>query len=214
MWELPLRKVQLKSVQTNSGFLERCSVAFAPQLTCIIGARGTCKSTVVESIRFAFDADRERIIELTQPNGLITKTLGAGSVKCTVLVEEEGQLAEYTIEREVDGTPRVLRDGTRDTLGEDLLHEIEIYSQSALQQIASADKPQLRLQLIDRPNRVEILRARGEINARSSLCTWISRPKLGFREWGRWTRERRTSSSCSRAVKKPLNIERNAIGHC
>ena len=161
-----MRKVQLKSVQTNSGFLERCSAAFAPQLTCIIGARGTCKSTVVESIRFAFDWDGERIKKLTQPDGLITKTLGAGSVKCTVLVEEEGQLSEYTIEREVDGAPRVLRNGTRDTLGEDLLHEIEIYSQNALQQIASADQPQLRLQLIDRPNRVEILRKRREIGAR------------------------------------------------
>jgi len=150
-----VRQVRLKSVLTNSGFLERCKVNFAPNMTCIIGARGTCKSTVVESIRFAFDVNQERIAELTRPDGMITKTLGAGSVRCTVEVEEGGQIVEYTIDREIDGAPRVLRDGARDALADDVLHDLEIYSQGALQQIASADKPQLRLQLIDRPNRVK-----------------------------------------------------------
>jgi predicted ATPase len=161
-----VRRVRLQSIQTNSGFLERCRTDFAPQLTCIIGARGTCKSTLVESIRFAFDSDRERVAELTQPNGLITKTLGAGSVRCAVVVEDDGESVEYTIDREIGTGPRVLRNGTRDALGDDLLEDVEIYSQNALQQIASADKPQLRLQLIDRPNRTEILRIRRDVEAR------------------------------------------------
>jgi ABC-type Mn2+/Zn2+ transport system ATPase subunit len=161
-----VRTVRLKSVQTNSGFLEQCKVSFAPRLTCIIGARGTCKSTLVESIRFAFNSDLDRISLLTSADGMITKTLGAGSVRCAVEVEEDGQAVEYTIDREIDGEPRVFRNGARDALGGDLLHEIEIYSQEALQQIASTDKPQLRLQLIDRPNRTEILRARQEIGKR------------------------------------------------
>jgi len=160
-----VRRVRLQSIQTNSGFLERCRTDFAPQLTCIIGARGTCKSTLVESIRFAFDSDRERVAELTQPNGLITKTLGAGSVRCAVVVEDDGESVEYTIDREIGTGPRVLRNGTRDALGDDLLEDVEIYSQNALQQIASADKPQLRLQLIDRPNRTEILRIRRDVEA-------------------------------------------------
>ncbi|HET9285846.1 MAG TPA: hypothetical protein VFR24_28165 [Candidatus Angelobacter sp.] len=158
-----MRHVRLKSVATNSGFLEKCKIDFGPKLTCIIGARGTCKSTVVESIRFAFDVEKDRIQELIRPNGMITKTLGAGSVRCIVQVEEESQVVEYTIDREIDGTPRVLRDGTRDALADDVLHDLEIYSQGALQQIASADKPQLRLQLIDRPNRSEIVRLKREI---------------------------------------------------
>lgn len=158
-----MRRVRLKSVQTNSGFLESCKVDFSPRLTCIIGARGTCKSTVVESIRFAFDSDENRVGELVGPDGMITKTLGAGSVRCVVEVEEDGQSVEYTIDREIDGDPRVLRNGARDALGDEILHEIEIYSQGALQQIASADEPQLRLQLIDRPNRNEILKIRNDI---------------------------------------------------
>src|ERR1035437_658843 len=158
-----VRKVVLKSIQANSGFLERCKVEFSPALTCIIGARGTCKSTVVESVRFAFDSDRERVTELIAATGIITKTLSAGSVRCVVEVIEDGQAVEYVIDREIGSPPRVLRDGTRDVLGNDILHDIEIYSQGSLQQIASIDKPQLRLQLIDRPHRVEILRIRREI---------------------------------------------------
>jgi predicted ATPase len=77
---MPMRKVLLKSIQVNSGFLEQCKVEFSPDLTCIIGARGTCKSTVVESVRFAFDSDRERVAELTAQTGMITKTLGPGGV--------------------------------------------------------------------------------------------------------------------------------------
>ena len=41
-------------------------------------------------------------------------------------------------------------------MAHDILHEIEIYSQGALQQIALSDRPELRLQLIDRPHRIEI----------------------------------------------------------
>ena len=158
-----MRKVTLKSVSTNSGFLERCKVQFSPALTCIIGARGTCKSTVVESIRFAFDSDQERVKELTEASGMITKTLGAGSVRCVVEILEDGHGIEYTIDREMDGEPRVLREGVRDAIGDEILHDIEIYSQGALQQIASADRPQLRLRIIDRPNRTEILQVKRQI---------------------------------------------------
>ena len=158
-----MRKVLLKSIQANSGFLERCKVEFSHRLTCIIGARGTCKSTVIESVRFAFDSDRERVAELTSPTGMLTKTLAAGSVQCLVEVTEDGQTTEYVIEREIGEPSRVLRDGTRDVLGNEILHDIEIYSQGSLQQIASVDKPLLRLQLIDRPHRVEILAIRQRI---------------------------------------------------
>ncbi len=151
-----MRKVRIKSVQTNGGFLERCNVEFAPRLTCIIGARGTCKSTVVESIRFVFNLDSDRIADLTGPEGWITKTLGAGSVRCIVEVEEDGRVSQYTIDRETDWCSIQLN-GKLDALGDDVLQDIEIYSQGALQQIASADKPQLRLRLNDRSNKTQIL---------------------------------------------------------
>ena len=50
----------IQSIRTTDGFLKGASVEFAPGLTCIIGARGTCKSTLVETIRFAFDCTPDR----------------------------------------------------------------------------------------------------------------------------------------------------------
>jgi DNA repair exonuclease SbcCD ATPase subunit len=158
-----VRRVLLKSVQANSGFLENVVIPFSAQLTCIIGARGTCKSTVVESIRFAFNSDERRVADLVQPEGMITKTLGSGSIRCTLDVVDDGISCEYVIDREIGSEPRVSRDDVRDSLAQDVLHDIEIYSQGSLQQIASANRPELRLQLIDRPHRVEILRLFREI---------------------------------------------------
>jgi hypothetical protein len=78
-------------------------------------------------------------------------------------VEEDGLRSAYVVEREIDSNPRVLRNGVRDTLSDDLLRELEIYSQSALQEIASEDRLDLRLELIDRPHRVEVDRIREQI---------------------------------------------------
>jgi DNA repair exonuclease SbcCD ATPase subunit len=158
----------LKSVSTNSGFLQDCPVEFVHGLNCIIGARGTCKSTLVESIRFAFNHDPSRVAELlksrpTEPGGdrsdahlgLVRATLGAGSIRCEI----EGSESALLVEREVDGDPRVFVEGVREHANPGLLDHIEIFSQGDLQRIADSDE--LRIHLIDRPNsqRVSSLRA-------------------------------------------------------
>jgi hypothetical protein len=77
-------------------------------------------------------------------------------------VEEDGSRVEFVVEREIDSNPRVLRNGVRDSLNDELLGEIEIYSQGALQEIASETRLDLRLALIDRPHRVEVERIRNQ----------------------------------------------------
>lgn len=149
----------IKSVATTSGFLQDCPVEFVPGLNCVIGARGTCKSTLIESIRFAFDHNRERVEELLSSRpidsneratdvhrGLVRATLGAGSVRCEISGIDSASL----VEREVDGEPRVFIEGVREHTSPDILHQIEIFSQGDLQRIADSDER--RIQLIDRPN--------------------------------------------------------------
>ena len=96
-----MRRVFLKNLQANSGFLENVMVPFSKQLTCIIGARGTCKSTVVESVRFAFNSDEKLIAKITDQEGMISKTLGSGSIRCEVEVVEDGTSSQYVIDREM-----------------------------------------------------------------------------------------------------------------
>ena len=161
----------LKAISTSSGFLEDCHVDFQSGLTCIIGARGTCKSTLIESIRFAFELEKVRVATLIgeeddgEPSwptyGIIKNTLRAGSVRCALEAADSGSQQEVTLEREVGGEPRIFVDGVREHTNRDLLRDIEIFSQGDLQRIAEDDNDQLRLALIDRPHRNQV----AELNA-------------------------------------------------
>ena len=164
-------RTYLKTVSTSSGFLEDCPVDFERGLTCIIGARGTCKSTLIESIRFAFELEKVRVATLIgdeddgEPSwptyGIINNTLRAGSVRCALETADSGSQQEVTLEREVGGEPRIFVDGVREHTNRDLLRDIEIFSQGDLQRIAEDDNDKLRLALIDRPHRNQV----AELNA-------------------------------------------------
>ena len=150
----------IQYLRTTAGFLERCPLEFTPGLTCIIGARGTCKSTIVETIRFVFDCEPDKVKVLTSPSvngpaaiaaprtGLVSTTLSGGVARCGVTDQHE--TATFSVERNLQGDPRVFKDGVRQIDGADVTRRVEIFSQGDLQEIAgSSDR---RLALIDRPN--------------------------------------------------------------
>ena len=60
-------KWTLQSLSATTGYLQSCPIAFVQGLNCIIGARGTCKSTVVETIRFVFDCEPEKVEVMIKP---------------------------------------------------------------------------------------------------------------------------------------------------
>lgn len=150
----------IQTLRTSAGYLLDCPVTFRPGLNCIIGARGTCKSTVVETIRFAFDCDPSRVAVMMTPQetehgpvashaGLIHETLGGGTARCE-LVNVADPESDLLVERDPDSPPRVFRDGIQQIEPADVLRRIEIYSQGDLQRIA--EQPSKRLALIDKPN--------------------------------------------------------------
>jgi ABC-type enterochelin transport system ATPase subunit len=152
--------LRIRSIGTSAGFLEKAPVEFADGLTCIIGARGTCKSTVVETIRFLFACDARRVDALLGKNlegtaipghfGLIKATLAGGTARA--LVTDQGPLA---IERHVDqDAPQVVRDKVKELTGPPVIERVEVFSQGDLQRIA--EDYGRRLDLIDRPNKARI----------------------------------------------------------
>lgn len=92
-------KTWIKSLETSDGYLRNATITFAEGLTCIIGARGTCKSTIVETIRFAHDPDPAPFEDLAhvdvEPNpaqghaGLLQATLARGTAMCTIHAVDE-----------------------------------------------------------------------------------------------------------------------------
>jgi hypothetical protein len=176
--------VYIAALSTTDGHLADALLEFSPNLTCIIGARGTCKSTIAETIRFLFNDDEERIAELLRPSededsqsheGLISATLKGGTAAASLIEEEpSGESRSTTIERDLSSQSRVYIDGVRAIADDDLLRKIEIYSQGELQDIAMSSTK--RLALVDRPHRSvvdewdqESRRLAGEIASRGPL---------------------------------------------
>ncbi len=155
-------KWTLQSLSTTSGYLQSCPIEFRPGLNCIIGARGTCKSTVVETIRYVFDCEPEKIepmISGVAPAtsngpfaraGLLLETLAGGTAKCAIGAADDPTQSKYVVERNAPAPSRVYRDGVQQIDDSAVLHRIEIFSQGDLQTIA--ERPERRLALIDRPN--------------------------------------------------------------
>jgi energy-coupling factor transporter ATP-binding protein EcfA2 len=145
----------LRSLNTTSGHLATTGITFSEKLTCIIGAPGTCKSTLVETLRFLFDADPERVALMVEHNakaheggphaGLISATLGDGTATCAAM-QRDG--ATLLVERDVGRRSQVLRDGVEQADNISILAQVEIYSQGDLQRIA--EDPRRSLALVDR----------------------------------------------------------------
>ena len=62
----PGRSHRIRSISVNGGFLDGTRLELSEGLNCIIGARGTGKTTVLEFVRFAFDSLPDRETELTE----------------------------------------------------------------------------------------------------------------------------------------------------
>lgn len=166
-------KTWIKSLQTNDGYLRHAPVSFNEGLTCIIGARGTCKSTIVETIRFVCER-KPRIHNssgTTAPaespqkevKDVVKATLGSGNAACTLEIRDATSgTTEVRIEKTINTEePLVYRAGVLEPLSS-FEGQIEAYSQGYLHEIS--DKPHLRLRFVDRPHKSEIERIKSQLS--------------------------------------------------
>ena len=99
----------LLAVRWEGDFLDGIRSPLNPQLNCLIGGKGTGKSTVVESIRYAFDL-RYRTDEVARAaNDLREHAFRSGS-KISVVIETDAPARKrYIVERTAPHAP-VVRD--------------------------------------------------------------------------------------------------------
>ncbi len=146
--EAPFGSHRLKSLTVIGGFLDGVIFDLSEGLNCIIGARGTGKTTVLEQVRFALDAlpvhdedpDERRRIE-----SLIAQNLAGGRVELTIETKDG---LTYTVTRTEGEDPIILdADGhaTELTLGNGGLFSADIYSQNEVERIADRSLSQLNL---------------------------------------------------------------------
>jgi len=141
------QEARLLSVEWEGGYLRGTSIAFNPQLTCLIGGKGTGKSTVIESIRWAFGLEPD-----TGPGREAAKSLREDALQPGTKVTVRFRTAPptprtWTLERTAPHGPIV-----RDDLGEpqpqldptDLLLP-RVYGQKEVYEVAQSTTARLGL---------------------------------------------------------------------
>jgi len=139
---------KIVSLTVNGGFLQGAHFDFSDGLNCIIGGRGTGKTTALEFIRHALDRlphksdDKSRHQQINQ---IIKHNLLHGTVELHLETKDGTQ---YTVSRASDGPPTIIgADGSpvNFDLRKDTIFGVEIYSQSEIEDIANTSRFQLDL---------------------------------------------------------------------
>lgn len=165
--ELPEESPQFSkilAVKWEGGFLDGVGIHFNDNLNCVIGGKGTGKSTITETIRFCFDEKPKAGKIKEQSNEIIKEVFRSGS-KVSVFVEAHDPFPRrYVIERTYPGLPVIREeDGTLrgDLKPKDIL-QIEVYGQKELYEISK--ERQFQFELLDRfvGNRLNELKEKQE----------------------------------------------------
>jgi hypothetical protein len=152
------------SLEVTGGFLRGCKVEFADGLNCVIGGRGTGKTTVLEFIRYALGAMPDAKTSPTRARGisnLIQGNLGNGIVRVRVRTKHG---IEYVAERQGAEPPQVLDENGEPatiSLDRDLIFKADVYSQNEIEEIAL--NPSHQLALIDKFIDEDVRRIAGEL---------------------------------------------------
>lgn len=150
MANAPLEKApfhRIRWISIVGGFMDGAKIEFAPGLNCIIGARGTGKTTALEFIRFVLDAMPDDRDACRRIEGLVNRNLDFGRVE--VGIETKDGLT-YVVSRTRNEDPVVLSDDgapTEITLKAGGFFAADIFSQNEVESIA--DRSLSQLDLID-----------------------------------------------------------------
>lgn len=147
----PTSHHRVLSLRVTGGFLADAKLEFADGLNCLIGGRGTGKTTALEFLRFGLglmpdpktNPQRHRAID-----GLVKANLGSGRLAVEVLTRNG---MRYTAGRAATEAVQVLNEvgvAVPVSLDRDQIFGADVFSQHEIEEIASS--PSAQLALLDR----------------------------------------------------------------
>lgn len=135
---------RLKELRIIGGFLDGFTYSFSDKLNCIIGARGTGKTTFLEFIRYGLNAMPSCPKAQKRITSLVESNLNGGRIEVTI---ETADGITYIINRNAGELPMVLnadRSVTGMTLTQNLF-PLDIFSQNEVEEIAGQSSCQMAL---------------------------------------------------------------------
>lgn len=142
----------IEGIRCDGKFLNGREVQFNQNLNCLIGGKGTGKSTVIEHLRYAFDIKPRTERIQNDYSELIRETLGQDGELEVHIKTASGQ--RYAVSRQYGESPKILRQGSEGEDEEvemdietfrDEFFDLEIHSQGELLELARDDRNQLEL---------------------------------------------------------------------
>ncbi|WP_207549323.1 ATP-binding protein, partial [Mycobacteroides chelonae] len=129
----------LKEISWIGGFLDGVTIPLSPDLTALIGGRGTGKSTAIESLRYVLGLTPIGASAKADHDAIVRGVLRAGTVVKLAVEATSPMTQAFTIERSVHNTP-VVKDssGTVTSLQPaDVIGDVEIFGQHELAELTS-----------------------------------------------------------------------------
>lgn len=128
----------VSAIGWQGGFLDGVRLRLCDSLTALIGGRGTGKSTVVESIRYALGVRPIGSKAMADHDDLVNKVLRTGTTVSVLIQATRPAPGTFVVERTVPNLP-IVRDAAGHVTGQtpaDVLGAIEIFSQHELAELA------------------------------------------------------------------------------
>lgn len=139
---------RIESVRFVGGFLDNIEIKFSEHLNAVIGGRGTGKSTLIESLRYALEKRPTGKNAEKQHDEIIKENLGKEKGRIEVTIRSSTMNGRRFIVSRRYGEGAIVKDeaGNISTFTPDeLLPRLEIYGQNEIYEIAQDEQGQLKL---------------------------------------------------------------------
>lgn len=147
---VPGRHSELVALSWQGGFFDGIGIRFSDNLNVLVGGRGTRKSTIVESIRYALGIEPLGEEARRLHEGIVRNVLKSGTKVSLLACTRQPGESWHLIERTVPNPP-VVRDSGGDVLDVrpiDILPGTEIFGQREISELTKS--PERLTRLLDR----------------------------------------------------------------
>jgi len=134
----PLAHIELIAASWSGGFLDGQCLRFNEGLNVLIGGRGAGKSTLIESLRYAFEQLPQGDDAKKAHDSMMKSVFGPGA-SIAVLVKSPSPSPQYYLLERIHGARTKIRDQSGNLLGEvppsAVLGKLEVYGQHEISEL-------------------------------------------------------------------------------